>query len=408
MRSFTICRICEQFPPMKGGLSSGMYDLSMAQYKKGHTIIIITRAFDNDKNFDSNLPFTVIRVQAKTIAMFGWKAYDHVKNLPTRPDIIHGHGPAAFSYLFRRKRTDPKIICTIHAVRKYQYSLFKRLDKMVSEYEKRNGLTVIKRPSSYNYYSLRIQKELFIERYICKKIDHLAVVAEYFARQINDYYKIPLSKTTVIYNGSRFGLDADASSITDDSSLNEFGIDSDKKIILYIGRVDWVKRVHLLVEAMPKILKIFPDACLVVAGLGDQFSDLKMLTKKLNLTKNVMLLGWVQHDQLPVLLKRAQCFCLPSYWEGLSKALLEAMSMEVPIIATNNPSNREILRDGSLGWLVSDSSENNNWETVIIQVLSDPILSKQKTKKGMHLLDEFYRWNHVAGRLDEAYDKLLD
>ena len=262
----------------------------------------------------------------------------------------------------------------------------------------------MKKPNSYNFFLPTIQKELLLDKYIFRNVNHLLVVAEYFGRQIQHYYNISAEKITVSYNGSSFKAEQ-----KDDSGqvgVGEITVEPDDRVILYTGRVDWVKRVHLLVEAMPEVLTKYPTAKLVIAGTGDQFADLKCLINKMNLKDAVIMPGWVEHNIVRQLLYRTDCFCLPSYWEGLSKSLIEAMSVEVPVVVTNNLSNKEITQNGKYGWLV-DEPTAENWAEVICKVLGGGTEVEAKTNAALSLLDKKYRWHHVAERLGSVYENLL-
>lgn len=403
-RPLRIARICEEFPPLKGGLSSGMLDLTTAQHKKGHNVTVITRSHPGDLEVDSRLPFKIIRIRSKKIMTFGLKAYSKIQRFAIKPDIVHSHGPAAFAYLLCRRKEDTPLVHTMHAVRKYQYGLFQNLPDMVRAFEKKLGSSVIKKPAYFKKLSPKVIKELFLEKYICKRVDHLILVAEYFRDQLNEYYGVPLDKMSISYNGSKFK--PNDFSETHNSDINPLRIDTTKKIILYIGRTDWVKRVHLLIESMPFLLKKFPDACLVIVGKGDHDADLPRLVDKLMLRDCVKFLSWLPHEELPALFKVAKCFCLPSYWEGLSKAALEAFSAEIPFIGTANLSNMEITNNGRIGWLVNEATPEA-WSNAICKVLSGGSDVRERTQNASGIVDQMYRWNHVAIRLQSAYERIL-
>jgi glycosyltransferase involved in cell wall biosynthesis len=404
MRSLSICRICEQFPPARGGLAPGMLQLSLAQHRQGHKVTVITRATNGDSAYDANLPFQVIRIRCSKTYQFGWKAFNAYRNLPFRHDVVHTHGPSAYYYLLRKKSADSPLVHTMHAVRKYQYSLFSNLHSMVTTVANYYGITNFDKPSSYRFYTPHLVRELFLERQICRKADRLIVVAKYFADQIKEYYKVPLEKIDVSYNGSNFNPNVNQG--TDSHLLKKYGLEKKHAVILYVGRTDWVKRVHLLVEAMPLIREQIPDAKLVIAGTGDQFEVLKSIARKLKIENDVKLLGWLPHDHLAVLYHSARCFCLPSYWEGLSKSLIEAMSVQIPVIATDNLANREVLENGRFGCLV-DEPTPGRWSKCILNVLNGRDSDKEKTKIKSGILEKYYRWDKVAERIDAAYSKAI-
>lgn len=404
MKHLKICRVCEQFPPGAGGLAPGMFDLTNVQHDQGHKVTVITNSCSGDTEFDSRQPFDIIRIEAKRIFEFAWKAFDVISQVNIRPDIIHLHGPSSAVFIMRRSAGFPPLIQTLHAVRKYQLELFRDVPAMVRKLEERTGFPVVDAPPYMGMFSAGVIKDLLLERYICQRIDHLAVVAEYFAKQIKEYYKVPDDNITIVYNGSKF--DSSAIKGVDDTDLNRFGICEKHKTILYTGRTDWVKRVHLLVEAMPIILRKFPDCRLVIAGDGDQSRDLQNLVQKLSLSEYVKLLGWLPHSDLPKLFKVANCFCLPSYWEGLSKSAIEAMSARVPVVASGNLSNNELLAFGKYGWLVDDATPEA-WCKTIEGVLCGGMEVNKKVEDAASVVNLMYRWNLVAARMDTAYEKMI-
>ena len=405
-RSLRICRICEQFPPMAGGLSHGMFDISMAQQKQGHSVTVIAPWHKEWFMHDPALPFRVIRIPCRRIFDFSWKACTEINRLPGPPDIVHTHGPSAFSYLARRGPEDAPLVHSLHAVRKYQFKLFKVLPEQICNFEKQYRIKVTGNPGSFSTISPGRLKPLLLERYICRHADHIAVVAEYFTEQIKSFYGVHPSRISVIYNGSITGIKGLQPVKT--SVPGPCGMPAGKDIILYAGRTDWVKRVHILLGAMKEIIKKNPSAYLVVAGSGNQEHALKQIAENLNLNEHVKFTGWIPHNQILALYGRARCLCLPSFWEGTSKSILEAMGSSIPVIATDNLSCRELLCNGRAGWLVPDPSPDTWAQTIISVINSTPAAIRKKTAFAGMLLNRMYRWDHVAHRLDIVYRKVLE
>lgn len=395
MKPLQISRICEQFPPRPGGLSSGMLNLSMAQHKAGHSITVITRCYPGDSEFDSDLPFKVIRIPTKRLLGFGWKSYGKVKKLVVHTEIVQSHGPAAFSYLLRQKKDDPPFVHSIHSIRKYQYNLYKKTLQQLKQ-------TGIPSHRKYSFISPFIQREYLLEKYICRWADHLTLVADYFPEQLREYYGISLDKMTVILNGSSFNDDLESLQSKDQHKKN--GVS--EKVILFVGRFDWHKRIDLLIYAMHRLLRNYPNAKLLLVGDGIMLNHLVQLTKSLNLSEKIIFTGWLNDNAIIDYYRKASCFCLPSLIEGLPKVLLEAMSMKIPVIAADNLGTRALLSHGKYGFLVKDQTPEA-WADAITDVFEHSPVVNRKVILASGLLDKMYRWNHVAHRLDKAYEKVL-
>ena len=403
MSGLNVVRVAEQFPPLQGGLSPAMLALSLEQHRRGHRVTVITRDFGQRVHADGALPFAVIRLRSRSLMHFGWQAAEVLRRLPERPDIVHCHGPAAAPILLRRRSGDPPVVLTLHAVRRYQYGLYRDLHQLARSVERVTGAPVRNPPRNYTARQPRIAWELWTERYLCRKADHLALVAEYFGPLLAEYYAVPPEKCTVTYNGSDFH----PGSVLDGGAARaSLGLPSDAQVILFVGRLEWQKRIQLLVQAMPSLLSLVEQARLLVVGGGEQREDLQHLVRVLGLQERVQLVEWVEHGRLRDFYRAADCLCLPSIWEGLSKVLLEGMSVGLPVVATDNVSNREILRGGQVGFLVGDPTPDG-WASALCDVLRNPDAARSRAASASRLVNERYRWNHVADRLDGAYRRLI-
>jgi|SRR5579859_138678 len=122
--------------------------------------------------------------------------------------------------------------------------------------------------------------------------------------------------------------------------------------IVCVARLSAQKRQTDLINAMPAILARVPGARLLLAGEGPTRPELDEQVAALGLGPCVQFLGAVTRAQLPELLAKSDVFVLPSIWEGLPVALIEALSAGKPIVATDVGGNAELVTPGQNGWLV--------------------------------------------------------
>lgn len=148
----------------------------------------------------------------------------------------------------------------------------------------------------------------------------------------------------------------------------EAGVGEDDPFLLAVGRLVYSKAHELLIAAMPAVLEKFPDAKLGICGDGVLRPQLAEQIHSLGLSGSVKLLG--HSDDVAKFLASADVFVMPSLWEGLSIALLEAMSAGLPIIATRVEGMEEVITEGEHGLLVSAGSAEKLAEA-IIQLLAD-------------------------------------
>ena len=130
-------------------------------------------------------------------------------------------------------------------------------------------------------------------------------------------------------------------------------INQRKKIVLFPGRAVKEKGVFEFIHASSNLKKKFPSWKFVIAGTldykgpGQIYKDELISLKK---NKNIVFFGYKKN--LNKLFKISSIVCLPSYNEGLSKSLIEAVFMKIPIIASNVPGCRELVKNNKTGFLV--------------------------------------------------------
>lgn len=139
-------------------------------------------------------------------------------------------------------------------------------------------------------------------------------------------------------------------------------------LAVYTGRLHAAKGLTHLIAAWPAIVRRWPTAQLWIVGDGPQRRDLARDIDALDLSGNVVLCG--AFDSVDDFLTAADCFVLPSLEEGMSLALLEAMSAGLPVVATNIEGNRQLVRHEREGLLVP-TGDSRGLATAIGRVLAE-------------------------------------
>jgi glycosyltransferase involved in cell wall biosynthesis len=124
----------------------------------------------------------------------------------------------------------------------------------------------------------------------------------------------------------------------------------ERPCVVFVGRLVKEKALPVLLQAWTLVLQQTPGAILEIVGRGPLEHDLKMLSARLGLTAAVRFHGY--HEDVIPFLQTAHAFVLPSYVEGLSNTLLEAMALELPVVATRISGSEDIVVDGETGLLV--------------------------------------------------------
>lgn len=185
----------------------------------------------------------------------------------------------------------------------------------------------------------------------------------------------------------------------------ELGVAADTEVLCVIARLDPYKGHRYLLEAAAELAARRPAACSLLVGAGPEEPALRAQATRLGLEDRVRFLG-VRPD-VPELLAASDLFVLPSLNEGLSLAMLEAMALGVPVVATAVGGAADVLLGGETGWTVRPC-DPAALARVIDQALRDPAEARARAARGREVVcREFSIETHVA-RLEAIYREVLN
>ncbi len=182
-----------------------------------------------------------------------------------------------------------------------------------------------------------------------------------------------------------------------------------KRLILFLGRLDPKKGLDLLVRAFGRLTAstgLGESLRLVIAGpdLVGYRSKLEALIAKERLGNRVIFAGMLSGANKRAALASAEMFVLPSYSEGFSVAVLEALAAGLPVVITENCNFPEVARHGA-GFVVPPAAE------AIAEAMSQILLAEQ-TRRAMRglarrLVQDHFAWPAIARRLVGIYEDLI-
>lgn len=140
----------------------------------------------------------------------------------------------------------------------------------------------------------------------------------------------------------------------------------------------------VLFHSVAQLIETFPDLSLLVAGEGASRNELEQLAANLRIDRSVRFLGYVKN--MAAFLKQIDVLILPSFREGLPIVLFEAMAAAKPVVASDLPGTRELVRDGESGFLVP-SGDAKALAKVIRLLLENRELRIRMGQKGRALLE---------------------
>ncbi len=181
--------------------------------------------------------------------------------------------------------------------------------------------------------------------------------------------------------------------------IGRYGLEKDG-FLLFVGRISPEKGVHTLLEALRPLAG---GKQLVLAG-GSSYSDGYVERVRATAWEGVQFLGRVDRETMHELLSNCYAFVLPSTMEGLSVALLEALSYGTCIIATDIPENLEVIGEAGLTFPVGDV---NSLRSALKRVLEDPELARDYRRKASERALSRPDWEEVTRRTEELYYELI-
>lgn len=168
-------------------------------------------------------------------------------------------------------------------------------------------------------------------------------------------------------------------------------------LVVLPARMLWDKGVGEFVEAATQLKRRGVNARFVLAGEPDTENPASVPEHQLIAWQNEGVVEWWgRREDMPQVLAQSHIVCLPSYREGLPKALLEAASSGRPIVTTDVPGCREIVCDGDNGFLV-EARNSTALADALAQLLVDPELRERMGRRGRErVLSEFSQERIVA------------
>jgi glycogen synthase len=223
----------------------------------------------------------------------------------------------------------------------------------------------------------------------------------------------PNSKISVVWNGvdpDRYNPDKCRPEEIE-MVRSKYGIKPDEKMILFLGRLTWVKGVTNLVQAMPMILEDYPNTKFVILGKGEQQNDIIETANRLGINGHIACqFEFVPEDQRILHYAAADACVFPSTYEPFGIVSLEAMSMAKPIV---------VGAQGVVGFReqVMSSGPDQNGVHVnggnpsdiawgLKEVLSDSDRAAKWGENGRKRVLQYFTWRKAAEQTLKIYDSL--
>lgn len=176
--------------------------------------------------------------------------------------------------------------------------------------------------------------------------------------------------------------------------------------LLYHGRVDARKGVLDLIDAVGGLTDGGRDVTLVLSGVGPDVAPAAQRVTELGLDARVRTLGAVDYADAPDVYRQGDVFVSPTYAEGFSNTILEAMASGLPIVSTRSVGVVDCLRDGENGLLVQPG-DVPGLAGAVERLIDDEPLRRRLAATALDEVRRCYAWPVVADRIVDVYRSLL-
>lgn len=381
-----------EFPPrIIGGISPHVYYLSRSLARNGVRVYVVTCDFPGAPSHEVVDGVEVFRVDSyknPSPDFASWvylmnvnmqkEAAAIVRSLNGAIDVFHAHdwlvadAGIGLKHVFRKP-----LLVTVHS----------------TEIGRRNGI-------HFDYERMIHETEAWLTyeawRVIC--------CSDYMVGHVRWAFGLPADKLVMVPNG----VDAGVYAKIGDEDLGGFRLRfalPEEKIVLFVGRLVYEKGVHVLVNAVSRVLARV-NAKFVIVGNGYMKEQLSGLIKGLGLGHKVLFTGFVDDDTLRRLQRCADVSVVPSLFEPFGIVALEAMAAGSPVVVSDTGGLSEIVEHDVTGVKVyADNPESLAWG--ITKVLLDRGYADWLRTNALKKVHEKYDWDRISQQTKDVYEKVL-
>lgn len=236
-------------------------------------------------------------------------------------------------------------------------------------------------------------------RISCRKAKRVIAVSENTKNDLIRLYKVPSDKINVIYEGyerEKIGPEKVEGKVSSRFKVRN------SKYLLFLGRIEFRKNTLGIIESFEILKKRYniPHKLVLTGGLGYGYEDVVRKADASKYKDDIVLTGYVDDESKWKLMKNADVFLFPTFYEGFGLPILEAQSMGVPIVVANNSSIPEVVGQYMRPLLV-DPNDYDRIAKFTYKIISDKELRENIIKAGYENIKRF-SWDLCSEKIAEV------
>lgn len=243
---------------------------------------------------------------------------------------------------------------------------------------------------NHSFLASRLEKFLVNLRF-----DRIITISKSTINSLINDFGVSKEKIELLY----IGVDTDKYDSTGDVEKK-----ADK--IIFVGRLIPHKHVDHLIESFEEIVKIVPDANLVIVGRGDEKNNIIDMVSSKSLDAKVSFKENLSDEELIKEIKESEVLVLPSTREGFGMVLAEANYCNVPVVTYASGGTIDVVDDGYNGFLVEAGNIPQLTEKILL-LLNDKELQKQMGINGRNKVETQFNWDKIVDEYLTIIDNLM-
>lgn len=381
-----------EFPPrVIGGLARHVHDLTFSLADAGVEVDLITVGNDDGlPDFETIQGVDIYRVKPyhlvardfiSGILQLNFSMLEQVMSLMQRGeeyDLVHAHDwLVGFVARAVKHAVRLPLVATIHA----------------TEYGRNHGLHT----DEQRYIS-------DVEWWLTYEAWRVICCSRYMRGELQRVFQLPADKIEMVPNGvdpRQFRAGRNDPGIRSRYAAN------DQKIVFFVGRMVREKGVHVLLDAIPRILSFVPGTRFVIAGKGPVLEHLRAQAHQLRVESHVFFTGYIDDVTRNSLYRASSVAVFPSLYEPFGIVALEAMAAKVPVVVSDTGGLSEIVEHGVDG-LKFYTGNPSSLADQIIALLRNDRFAQGMAEKAYHKVETRFSWQEIARQTRSIYHTVMN
>ena len=387
-----VLHVSWEFPPIVyGGLGRHVHALSTAQAQRGDDVIVLTQA-DGDESSRAEvdgvtvvraphdppgLPFTEEHLLTWVLAMQTGMIRTGLDLGAV--DVVHAHDwvTAHAAVTLRNALGSRCLVSTIHA----------------TEAGRHQGW--LPGPLSDSIHS--------IEHWLVQHSDRVIACSRHMSREIEQLFGLADDRVSVIANG----IDVDRWRATPARTAHARAAHAGTgPLVVFVGRLEWEKGAHTLVDALPRLRRRLPGVRAVIAGRGGLAEGLQTQVRERRVRGAVDFVGWLPEPELHALIAAADVLVVPSIYEPFGLVALEGAAIGTPLAVARTGGLAEFVEAGVTGH-VFEPGDVAGLAEAVASAVEHADDSRRMADEAHSRLRESYGWSMIAAETQQAYEQAI-